>query len=72
MTKLEKRGPLYQIRRLITFLLVSARNHKFKTIVILLGLYAAKKTYGIYNTFSSTIKQFTGTETEPEEMKPKS
>ena len=72
LTKLDNQGPFAAVRRLILYLLQSAQNHKFKTIVILLGLYAAKKTYGIYSTFTSTIKQITGAETAPEEQKPKS
>jgi hypothetical protein len=47
-------------------------RHKFKTIVILLGLYAAKKTYGLYNSFTTTMKQLTGQDTAPEEVYQKS
>jgi len=53
-------GPFNLMRRFVYYLMRTAMNHKFKTVVILLGLYAAKKTYGLYNSFASTIKQLTG------------
>jgi hypothetical protein len=48
------------LRRFVFYVLSKARAHKVKTIVILLGLYAAKKTYGIYNTLSDSFKSITG------------
>ena len=54
--------PLEIMKRFVFYILKQARTHKFKTIVILLGLYAAKKTYGIYNTFADTFRQLSGGE----------
>ena len=42
-------------KRILAWLITTMKTHKLKTLVVIAGLYAAHRTFGLYRSFQNTF-----------------